>query len=232
MSDTPNNPSDGAKAPDELGNFKQEINRKLANQESTIKELANANKALLEKLSTLTQPQPARQEDDFDKVWYEDPKTAAKRIKDQTRNEIMAEYKQDQERQRQTQNTLASLVSDYPELNDQSHELTRKAVEYYNALPESDKSSPSAYKLAVKDAASDLGILPVKRRPNTDTDSFSASSSSGYQVAQGKRGAQKEGDLDPRTIAFAQLVGLDTSNQKTMESLKAKAQRKSWNRFE
>lgn len=231
MSDEQKPIDGGVKAPDEFGNFKQEINRKLTNQESTIKELANANKALLEKLSALTTPKAPVQEDDMDKIWYDDPKKAAARIKEQTKAEMMAEYRQDQEIQRRTQSTLAALVNDYPELNDQSSELTRKAVEYYNSLPESEKSSPSAYKLAVKDAASDLGLLPIKKRSQSDMDAFTASSASGYASAQSRNSGKKE-DVDPRTIAFAKLVGLNTDDPATMEGLKSKAKRKNWDKYE
>jgi hypothetical protein len=212
----------------EINNLKQEMNRKLGSYEQKLADLAQTNQALLAKLSQITIPK-ASDDDDLDKMWYDDPKKAAARIKEQTKAEIMAEYQRDQEVRSRTQSTLAALVNDYPELNDSNSELTRRAVEIYNSMTDSEKTSPVAYKAAVREAASDLGVVPMKRRAQQE-DSFTGSSSSS-QSSERKRSKGKD-DLDPKTIAFAQMVGLDMSDEKTVESIKNRAKRAKWDRYE
>lgn len=230
MSDE-NTPENKQKGDDTFQNLKKEMDRKLSSQEAKLSELAEANKALLAKLSSMTQPKPLMIEDDIEKAWYEDPKAAAAKIKEATKAEIIAEVNRNQELQARTSQTLQALVSDYPELNDPNNELTKKAVEIYNALPADERVSPSSYRLAVKEAASDLGVVPVKRRKSQEDDSFTMSpSSSAYATKQGTSKSRK-GDVDPRTIAFAQLVGLDVNNEQVMENLKAKSKR-NWSKYE
>ena len=231
MSDDVKTPEGNPQAANELGNLKQEFNRKLGSYEQKLSELASTNQALLQKLSQLTQPKvETRDEDDIDKVWYDDPRKAAAKIKEQTKAEIMAEYNKAQEAQARTQSTLAALVADYPELNDAGHDLTRKAVELYNSMSDSEKTSPVAYKAAVREAAAELGIVPMKRR-SSDDEAFTGSASNGY-AASTQRKAKSKDDLDPRTIAFAQLVGLKVDDAKTMENLKNRAKRQNWNKYE
>lgn len=213
----------------DLTNLKQEMNRKLGSYEQKLAELAQTNQALLAKLSQITAPK-AVEDDDLDKMWYDDPKKAAARIKEQTKAEIMAEVRSNQETQQRTQSTLAALVNDYPELNDANSELTRRAVEIYNSMSDSDKTSPVAYKAAVREAAADLGVVPMRKRVQ-DEDNFTGSSASGYAAASERRSKGKD-DVDPRTIAFAQLVGLDISNPKTMENLKTRSKRTKWDKYE
>jgi len=231
--------SDETKAPDapksesEINNLKQEMSRKLGNYESKLNELAQTNQALLQKLSQLTQPKPISvktDDDDMDKLWYDDPRKAAAKIKEQTKAEIMAEYQKDQEIKAKTQSTLATLVNDYPELNDATSDLTKRAVELYNAMSDAEKTSPVAYKAAVREAASDLGILPVKKRVVSDDDSFSGSSSATTR-SDGRRSSKKD-DLDPRTIAFAKLVGLKIEDDNVKSRVKERAKRTDWNKYQ
>lgn len=232
MSEDTKNP-EGATPGTEINNLKQEMSRKLGNYESKLNELAQTNQALLQKLSQLTQPKPISvktDDDDMDKLWYDDPRKAAAKIKEQTKAEIMAEYQKDQEYKSRTQSTLASLVNDYPELNDATSDLTKRAVEIYNSMSDGDKTSPVAYKAAVREAASDLGILPIKKRIVSDDDSFSGSSSNTSSGAT-KRASKKD-DLDPRTIAFAKLVGLKIDDENVKNRVKERAKRTNWNKFE
>lgn len=230
--------SDETKAPDasksdELTNLKQEMSRKLGNYESKLNELAQTNQQLLQKLSQLTQPKPISvrsDDDDMDKLWYDDPKKAAAKIKEQTKAEIMAEYQRDQEMKARTQSTLAALVADYPELNDSNSELTRRAVEIYNGMADGEKTSPIAYKAAVREAASELGVLPVKKRQVSDDDSYTGSSSS--SSSNTSRRAAKKDDLDPRTIAFAKLVGLNIDDDNVKNRVKERAKRTNWSKYE
>jgi len=220
------------RADNEINNLKQEMSRKLGNYETKLNELAQTNQALLQKLSQLTQPKPLSvksDEEDLDRLWYDDPKKAAARIKEQTKAEIMAEYQKDQELKQKTQSTLASLVSDYPELNDSNSDLTKRAVEIYNSMSDTDKTSPVAYKAAVREAAGELGVLPLKKRQTLDDDAYTGSSSGAATSSKGR--TSKKDDLDPRTIAFAKLVGLNIDDDAVKTRVKERTKR-NWNRYE
>ena len=110
--------------------------------------------------------------------------------------------------------------------------LVAAAVEIYNALSPEDKTSPTAYRLAVKEAASDLGVLPVRKRKQSDDDSYLASSSSSPEGKPSSRRSAKEDEIDTKTIAFAKMVGLNTDDPKVVENLKQRSKRQNWSRYE
>lgn len=223
--------------PDPFNNIKQEFGRKLGNVESKVEDLAKANQALLAMLQqTISSPRQevvnsTTTEDDLEELWYKDPAAAARKIEERATKAIEAKLAKAQEQQSRQNATIQALVRDYPELNDESHPLTKKAIEIYMSMDDADKVSPAAYRLAVKEAAYELGVKPLKKRTDDEIDSFSVSSSLGSSRGSSRRGSGKE-ELDPKTIAFAQMMGLDVTNPKTIESLKQRAKRSNWNKFQ
>lgn len=203
--------------------------------------LAAENKKLSEQLAglvntlngALAPKQTANEEpDDLDTLFYKDPKAYARKVQDNANRSAEAMINSRLNAQAATQQSIAQLTSDYPELADSSSDLTKKAVEVYNSLSAQEKALPSAYKLAVRDAASDLGILPKSKRKSGAQDDFAfggggSQSSSGR--GEGRGGSSK---LDNATLAFAEAMGMDIKDKKVIENLGKRAQRKSWNRYE
>jgi hypothetical protein len=222
---------------DPLTSIKSEFSRKtqkLAEDNQKLSQQLNEITQLLQKQTGPSKPanSSATEEDDLEDLAYRDPKGYARKVREQATQEATRVVSQQLNQQQQSQAVLNQLVADYPELSDASNELTVKAVEIYKNLSDDEKRSPSAYKIAVRDAAADLGVLPKSKRKSTSgDDNFSfggSSSSSGNAPSRSKSG----GDLDQRTLAFAEMVGLNIKDKKVVDRLKQRSQRKSWSKYE
>lgn len=200
---------------DLLKNMKTEFERKLSNIESN-------NKKLMDQMTALLQPKaaPQQQQAKFEDVWYEDPRKAAEIIKQELRQESQAAAR--------TNTTLAKLVQEFPELNDEGSDLTKRAVEIFDGFSADEKASPVAYRAAVREAAQELGMAPASKRKRSEEDDFSLSGS-GAGRSRSERKASRD-TLDPNTIEFAQFMGLDTEDPKLRERLKGH-QKRIWTRY-
>lgn len=211
---------------EDIKNLKAEFDRKIGNIEKT-------NQALLNQLQVLNQPkkEPAKEaKTPFKDLWYDDPDAAATLIAKKAKDDTLSEIRAENLIQQRKGNVIQQLYREYPELQDFDNPLTTKAVEIFEKLTDEEKSNPIAYRLAVKEAAEELDIKPkAKRKAKEEDDSFSLSGTA--DKAPRTRG-KREGGLDPRTVKFAKLVGLDTDNEKVIESLKNRSERKSWMTWE
>lgn len=215
---------------DPLKNYKAEMERKFGNVSNQVQELKTVNQQLLAQIQQLnTAKAPETSEDDFNDLFIDNPREAARRIKEETAAEIRADIEKQQQKQQKQQSVLSELVQKFPELNDNSSELTQKAVEIYNSFSPEDQNDPKSYKLAVSEAAIDLGIQPMSRRKKvkSDDESFSVSGGSSSSSPAKKR----EANIDPKTLEFAKMIGMDVDNEKTIQSLKKRAQRTNWGVF-
>lgn len=204
---------------DEIKNLKAEVNRKLDNTNAQLN-------ALLEQMKKSTAPAPKKPEAPQKKVSvYEDEDAFAENIRKETKKEILEEIGKANQMNARQQSTIASLVKDFPELNDGDSELTKKAVEIFNSMGDDEKSSPVAYRAAVKEAALELDLKPKgKRRASEDSGDDSFTLGNGRS---GDRRSDSPKKLDRRTAIFAEALGVDT---KKVEARLNK--RKSFTRWE
>lgn len=167
---------------------------------------------------------------------YSNPAEYARRVTAAARKEASQVVNSTIQQQQQTNNVLTQLASEYPELADNSSELTTKAVNIYKNMSESERNSPMSYKIAVRDAAADLGILPKKNRPKDSSNepNIGNSNSAANEVskAQSRAQAKSQNKLDEKTLEFAKLMGLDTSKKEVLERLTKRNERKSWGKYE
>lgn len=215
-------------ADEALKNLKSEFSRK---QENTMKELESIKNMLGSLNQSMTAKQKQAESDEIP-----DPVLDPKGYKEHLKKEVMQETGQIMQQNNQRQSQLAALVQSYPELQNGSSDLTQKAVEIYSKLSEAEKMSPNAYKFAVQDAASELGVLPMSKRTkneqNSDSEDFTIDSTN-YSSNQKKSSKNsKSQELDPMTLAFAKAIGKDINDPKYIESLKKAAGRKNWKKFE
>jgi hypothetical protein len=219
--------SDEIKTPepqvDPIKNLKAEMDRKLGNADSKLTELQKTNELLLSKLSSLTQPAPKAPKEDLSDLLYKDPEAYARLIEERAEKRAVERVSAQQEKLNKVNSIIGSLTQEYPELQDGNHQLTKRAVEIYSALPDEEKQSSLSYKLAVKDAAEELAIKPRSKRPVDEEPSFGSSS--------GARSRAKATKLDGATEELARMFGIDTSDSKVKERLLAK-QNRNWNRYE
>lgn len=222
-------------AEDPLKQVKSEFSRKTDNiatqlqaQQAKIDQIMNA---VIAQQQAMARPAQA-QEKEIDPI--DDPKGFAKKIKEEAKREAMQEvqqYSQSQSQQNANQQqVLNALVQDYPELNDRSSDLFLKAQEIQATMSENERYSPTSIRAAVREAAGEVGLLPMKKRAKNDNDDFTISSSkSGSGSSEKRRG--KEAELAPETLAFAEAIGMNINDPKYLEKLKTAASRKSWGRF-
>lgn len=232
--DTSNSDSssdESTEKPDPIKQIKSEFGRK---QDNVMNEL-NALKAQLGQIadtvihaaSTKNKPE---QEDNIDPLM--DPKGYKESIKKELRKEMDQSLGMERERN----NVLSTLVSQYPELQSSSSELTQTALRIYNQLSNAEKNSPSGYKIAVMQAAQEVGVLPVNKRKQSQSESSDdfTLSNSNTSVRQKPSERAKNEKIDDKTLEFAKLLGRPTEDPKYIESLKKTItnRRKNWSRFE
>jgi hypothetical protein len=234
MSDeTPKGGDASTQNSDPTQNIKAEFGRKIGNLESEVSKLAQTNQQLLahiQQMAVTNKPaEPAKE--DIEDLWYKDPRKAAAAIKNEAKREISEEMNRSSQAQAKQTQTLSQLVREYPELNDDSNPLTKKAVEIYQSMPEDEKSSPMAYKLAVKEAASELSVKPISKRSQEESDSYSVSGNSGSSYSPANTRKKKEDDIDQKTLEFAKLLGRPVDDPAYREKLKNLSKRK-WSKYE
>ena len=212
-----------------MESLQAEMNRKTEKLMNENQKLAQRMEELMSMLTPKQSSQPA-QEDDLETLVYKDPKAYAAKIKAEAAREAQRAVSESINQQQQSNAILSQLTNEYPELSDSQSELTQKAVEAYKAMSAAERSSPIAYKTAVRDAAAELGILPKNKR-KSGSDDFTMS---GQSSSEGRRQAssKEQQAIDNKTAEFAKLLGLDPSDKKVAERLKQRNQRKNWSRWE
>jgi len=205
---------------DPIKNLKAEMDRKLSNLQQT-------NEALIKQVQAMIQPKPAASSTassaKLEDVWFDKPEEAASRIEER----VLTKISKQQETAAKSNATIGQLVSEFPELSDNNSDLTKKAVEIYSSFSEDEKSSPVAYRAAVREAAMELGVSPKsKRQASSEDDTFSIGGSSSSR--EDRRAAKQ---MDQATLEFASIMGLDVNDKKVVERIKAKTKR-NFNRYE
>lgn len=233
-------------AADLIKNTKAEMDRKLGNVESTISQLAETNKALAAQLAALNKPKPAETpaRKSYGEMFYDDENATLTQVEQNATNravEVMSKLNQTETKRQQI---IGQMVNEYPELMDANTDLRKKAVENFNSLSKEEQADPQAYKVAVRDAAADLGLLPKSKRKaedavadkeeeNEDDDSFTLNKSGGDAQAARKADRRKkdDGKISQETLLFAELLGRPVDDEKYKERLAKAAKRTNWSKY-
>jgi hypothetical protein len=159
---------------------------------------------------------------------YSNPAEYARRVTEKATKQATQAVQHTLTQQQQTNTVLTQLASEYPELSDNSSELTTKAVNIYKQMSPEERLSPSAYKIAVRDAAADLGLLPKARRAKASNNepNIGNSNNAVNDIAKGQQraAAKNTSKASERTLAFAELMGLDVSKKEVIENLNKRTQ--------
>lgn len=227
----PEDENQGAKTPsaeDLVKNTKAEFDRKLGNFESQVKQLQDTNNALAQKLDGLKPVAPVAAVKPLRERFYEDEESTLRSIKDEAKAEAKAEMNS----VIQTQQTVGEMVAQYPELSDDNNALTKKAKEIHANLPAHLQGTPYAVRIAVREAAADLGIVTKsKRKEEIVVEDDAAVGGAGQGGGSAKSRREKEGEMDDRTLQFAELLGRPVDDEKYIERLKKVGQRKVWTKY-
>lgn len=232
MADDKTTGASGAAQEDLTKNLKEEMNRKFEGVQKNMNSLQQTNQQLLAELQKMSKQAVSQAATHttkkIDQIWYDNPEEAKNQIKEETKREIMADIQASNATQNKTNSTLNALVIEFPELADSDNDLTKLAVKIYNEMPDDDKTSPIAYKAAVKEAALEMGIKPRSKRTDQENDDFSLKGSGG---SQSRNRGNRRGTLDPAVAEFAKLVGVDAGDSKVKERL-IRSQNRNWKKWE
>lgn len=221
MSDIRDDSADGGNAPDPIAQLKGETSRKLDNVNAQLEKLAQANALLIEKLTAVAPAKKAapEQEEDLSTLAYTDPAKYAAVIEERTTAKITAQLTKREEAQARTNAVMNELTNEYPEITDAKSDLSKKALEIYNSIPEHERNTTAAFKLAVKEAAMEIGVKPKSKR--SDDENFMGPSG-GVPTSRSRRQATK---LSPETEQWAALLGVDLSDKEVHDRVVQRAQR-------
>ncbi len=204
-----------------LKNVKEEFTRKQANTDAAMSKLQKQNEDLMAKLSGITAAvAPAAPKKDLSDLIYSDPEEYTRIIQERATAEATKTIQGQLNNQARQNNTIATLTNEYPELNQNDHELTKRAIEIYSQLPADEQTSPLAYKLAVKEAAMEKGIKPRSQRSEEE---MLSSSSSGVKK-------ERKPKLSSQTLAFAEAVGLKVDDK--LKDRLEQVSNRNWSKYE
>lgn len=215
---------------DRVANLQAEFARKFDNQAAEVKKLADANALLASQLKQVApKPKAEPTELPLDQLFYTDPDAHAAKIEARALAKFEAAQSAKEAAQTRMSGVINSLGRDYPEFNDPDADLTKKTLEIFGKMEESEKRDPKAIRIAALEAAQELGVKPKSKR--TDEESFSFGGNNGGNRPTSSS-QQKNGKLDPRTEDLAALVGLDYRDPKVSERLKARAKRSNYRNYQ
>lgn len=209
-------------------NVKAEFDRKFKN-------LSEQNSALNEKLDLLmnnvinaqkpSPPSTVREEEDID------PDLEPGKFVQREISSLRQELNQDKANQAK-QAALQNLLAEFPELQNPDSALSKASVQAASRLDDSIRNSPHGYRMAVLEAVAQVGRERRASSNNSESvEDFIASGSRGEPGSSGGPKKKGEGEVDEKTRVIAELMGLDTSDKEQMARLKARSERKSWNRY-
>jgi hypothetical protein len=192
--------------------------------DALMSQLNNLKSEMNRKLDSLKPAPPKKQEEeeDLDTLMISEPAKAAKIIEERAEARIMNKLNQNQK----VTNSVNQIVSDYPELADQNSDLYKKAVEIYSTLDEAERTSPVAYKYAVKEAAEALGVKPKSKRPQVDEDFDPPSYGQGQ-----RRRRQRDASLSDATVEFAQRMGLNPKKDEALKKRLEQHSQRNWRKW-
>jgi CO dehydrogenase/acetyl-CoA synthase beta subunit len=227
----------------DIKNVKGEFSRKYDHLAQVTDQLAKTNQELVEKLKALEASRaPASSVDEDAEIatlMFDNPKLAIKRIEERAsraaEERIGNKLNQRDAVNSQIQQAAASAHAIYPELGDSNSEAFKLAMQKYNAMSAEEKTTPTAVKAALLEAAAEIGLTPASKRKAKEAagDEFALSgkasgSNSGNPRAKAKGGTE---GISEKSLAFAQLVGMDINDPKVLEGLKKQSQRKNWSGY-
>lgn len=210
-----------------LKNQHSEFDRKIKNIQQLIEDQNKNFSTVLNTIAAAPQKQAAPSKK-LQELIYDDPEEYARIVSENAKKQAEEHVTRVMGSQQQQQVVLNQLVSDYPELADQNNDMTKRAIEIFKNLSDSEKAQPSSYKLAVREAAAEYGVLPSSKRSRSDSDGFTFNGSNSQRSGPSEPAAGKISDA---TLAFAQAIGKNIDDPKYIERLKKAASRKDWTRF-
>jgi hypothetical protein len=177
----------------------------------------------MEQMKAMLTPKPVPKvepTEDLANAWYNDQEKAAEIIVNRATKKAVDTITTKATAAQREQKILNEVYTEYPEVLSDEHDLTKRAKELISGYSEEERMNPLTAKAAVTQAASELGIRPKSRREKLE------SSNDSFSLGGGNSAPRKAKDtVSAETMEFARLMGLDTTNPKVVERLKARGNR-------
>lgn len=228
----------GGEQHDPIRNLKSEFSRKIENLANQTQNLSARLEQILQNLERQQQQptvQPRQQDVNIRDLIYEDPEAVVRMIEERATRRASEVVENRVRLSQAAQAAVFEIQAKYPEFAQDGSEAARLAIEKASRLPEHLRGTPEGVKLAMMEVVSELGLVPVSRRKqqtvNSDDFSIPGSSSRSSSTAS-RRQSDPTKDIDPNTLAFAQLMDPSIVNDpKRLENLKKASQRKNWRTY-
>jgi len=210
-----------AQQPDPIKNLKSEFGRKF---DSVQDQLKAQNEQLQRMVEQIIAAQSAKQEPQEEP----DPVLNPKQFKEQIKREALAEVQRSTQLSMATQNEVARIQAMYPEFAQENSEAAQIALKKFQALPAHLKGTPEGARLVLFEAANEVGLVPKKARKTEQgaDEGYTMGSSPSKNIRQ-----SSQGKLDERSLAFAQLVGLNVDDPEVRKRLENRTKR-AFNKYE
>jgi hypothetical protein len=217
---------------DSIKNLKSEFSRKFENVQSEIQSVIQQNQLIAQQLeqALASRSAPAAKDESEDNFDPYDPKSIKGTIEKAVNRQVQVEADKFVEQQKKQQ-TLSELFTEYPELRETGSEMEKAALVAFNQLSPAVRASSDGYRLAVREAAAKVGLLPASKRKAKDSgDSFTLGTGSG---SSGSKAPNKPNDeLSEATQFWAQaLMGDKAKDKNVQERLKKRAKREKWGKW-
>lgn len=232
MSDTPNNEPKKEESPGGVSTeaILKHLDEKLnALNESVDKKLSSIKQPVIQQQKVETEP-----EEDIESLIYTNPAKAVAKITKSVESSVRSSVAQETQAKESFASTFNRLAQDYPEISNEQSKLYARAKELTMELSEGRSYDASALERAVFRAANEVGAVPMKLRrqeQNEEGDEGYYSGSSGNNPTKRKKGSEE--DLDPKSIAFAQLIGMNVNDPNYIKRLKEinKKRKGNWGKY-
>lgn len=215
----------------ELKQVKSESSRKFDNINSTLSTIQEQMNAALAEISARSQPRQQVADESLEDLAITNPKEYARQVALMASNAAEGVIQKSQV----TQATLNSLVNDYPELGKPGTDMYNEALKEHNNLPKKLQGTPEGYRIAARDAAANLGILPVSKRQRQadDGDDDFVLNGQGGRGNDGRFKRNKKPDISDKTVLMAKMLGRDPDKDpKILERLKSISEKKQFKKFQ
>lgn len=192
------------------------VNAELAEVREQLRKMNEQTTASLQAIADSMKQQRQRQEPQEEENLY-DPNTLIRKAETIFDTRYRAERAKDV--------TIYNLAQEYPEIQTDS-KIRQAVIEAQAQVPASIRDSAEGYEMAVLKAVTKAGLQPKSQRRTVDEDASLGSSGSGTS-----RQPRKRQKVSAETLAVAELMGIDTSDEKRMKSLEEAANRDTYTKY-
>lgn len=219
-------------AHDPIQGVKAEMNRKLSNMSEQLAAQSRMFEQILAQQTAQRQAAQAPQGKPLKDLVFEDPEAFVRQVQQQAEAAATRQIEQRVQVSTQTQNAILDVQSKYPEFAQSNSEATTLAIRKADSQPPHLRGTPEGARLAMMEAAAELGLVPASKRqaPQQTRDEFVSPGSAGSSSPRARSTDPKKG-IDPTTLAFAEAMGRDINDPKVLEGLASASKRQNWNRY-